>query len=96
MSSQSCRSSDRASGLCVASVDEGIELRNANIKVPIIDMGVSDYHILEIISDNDLSIAIASTEWMEKALEISKNSNLEKVIKIHLKIDSGMARIGFK
>ena len=83
--------------LAVAYADEGIELRKAGITLPIMVMNPEQdafdlmmYHQLEpeIYSFNIL-------EKLEKAI-IANNTPANKPIGIHLKIDTGMRRLGFE
>lgn len=78
---------------CVGSPDEGIELREAGIKKPILVLAeVLESQYADIINGN-LIQTVASVESL-----ISLNKTAEeagKEISVHLKIDTGMGRIGF-
>ncbi len=82
--------------LAVAYADEGIELRKAGITVPIMVMN-PDEQSLDSIIQHHLEPEIYSLrilELLEKAIKkniLPKN----KPIKIHIKLDSGMHRLGF-
>lgn len=80
--------------LGVAFTDEGIALRNANISVPIMVMNPEPNSFSALIS-HDLEPEIYSL----KELQIFKNS-LEKLQRknypIHIKLDTGMHRLGFE
>lgn len=79
--------------LGVASSDEAIELRKCGISCPILVLGVifeEDYHKM---IENDVSLTVASVEGAEG---ISKTAVcLNKTARIHIKLDTGMGRIGF-
>lgn len=78
----------------VANVWEGLELRQANIKSPILVLGpIPDYQLEEAI-ENDLSITLFNINIAKLVSSISKKLN--KKTKVHIKIDSGLRRIGFK
>ncbi len=78
----------------VANVWEGLELRQANIKAPILVLGpIPDYQLEEAI-ENDLSITLFNINIAKLVSSISKKLN--KKTKVHIKIDSGLRRIGFK
>lgn len=80
--------------LAVANVWEGLELRQANIKSPILVLGpIPDYQMEEAI-ENDLSITLFNINTAQLVSRISKKLN--KNTKVHIKIDSGLRRIGFK
>ena len=77
----------------VATIDEAMELRNIGINTPILILGaIYNENISELINNN-----ITSTVFDYKtALNISSIAKkLNKVAKIHIKIDTGMTRIGF-
>lgn len=82
--------------LAVAYADEGIELRKAGISVPIMVMNPDEQSLDSIIQHN-LEPEIYSLrilEMLEKA--ISKNIlPKNKPVKIHIKLDTGMHRLGF-
>ena len=80
--------------LAVANVWEGLELRRANIKLPILVLGpIPDDQLKEAI-ENDLSITLFSIHIAKLVSNISKE--IGKNTKVHIKIDSGLRRIGFK
>ena len=79
--------------LGVASHDEAMQLRNAGIKAPILILGASFGEHIEDYIVNEISCSVFSYDF---ALEISKKAVLlNKPAKIHIKIDTGMTRIGF-
>jgi len=85
-----------ATGFCVATLDEAIELREAGITEPILVLSVVFPSYLSLVVDYDLSITVATKEWLIEAQEVLKD--LEETtapIKIHIKADTGMGRIGF-
>lgn len=78
--------------LGVASIDEGIKLRKANINLPILVLGVILKNDIEPLFKYRLAATVCSEEL---ALALSKRaSSLHKSINIHIKIDTGMGRIG--
>lgn len=78
------------SHFAVATVDEGIELRRARITCPILVLGGVRVEDLKIIAKNDLTISVHSLDWLKRALSLYHG----KSISIHLKIDTGMGRLG--
>ncbi len=78
----------------VAMIDEGINLRNNGIKAPILILGLTppeyvkeavEYGFIQTVSDYNTAEAISKS-----ARELNKKAV------IHIKIDTGMGRIGFK
>ncbi|MFV0557377.1 MAG: alanine racemase [Enterococcus sp.] len=84
-----------ATGFCVATIDEGLELRAAGLTEPILVLGIVDVAYLEVLSQADLAFPIASLEWLQQAQQKLAQLNLVNPLKVHLKIDTGMGRIGF-
>lgn len=82
-----------ASALGVAISDEGIQIRNNNINVPVLILGYTpEAKIDEVIKYN----LIQTVFTYEMAEAISKVAiKLEKIAQIHIKLDTGMNRIGF-
>lgn len=78
--------------LAAATVDEGIELRNHQIEVPILILGYVGESQLSDLVDYDLSYTL----YLEKmARELSSYAEKkDKLAKVHLKINTGMNRIG--
>ena len=79
--------------LAVAIAAEGGELREAGITTPILVLGYTPAADIPILIENDLTQTIFSYE-MAKYISYEA-SKLGKRIKIHIKVDTGMGRIGF-
>ncbi len=80
--------------LAVAVTDEGVLLRNAGISTPIIVMNPEQQSFQHII-DFQLEPNIYSISLLEKFLEPARQNELRN-FPVHLKIDTGMNRLGFK
>jgi len=78
--------------LGVASVDEGLDLREANIKSDILVLGVVPNWAFEVASKNDISVSIFTEEHIIACKEAFQRTG--KKIKAHIKLDTGMNRIG--
>lgn len=76
----------------VASIDEGIELRSNKIKTPILVLGASPLWAFENAIKYDIAVSIFNEEHLEMARQLYKRLN--KKLKAHIKIDTGMNRIG--
>lgn len=83
-----------ADRLAVATLSEGVELRRASIKAPILILGFTPENQHNIAVENDITETIYSLESAEKLSKIA--NRLNKKGKIHIKVDSGMGRIGFR
>lgn len=84
----------RVDYLGVAFADEGIALRNAGIKLPIMVLNPEGTSFLDIIQNN-LEPEIYSFRGLKSFLQIAKTQQL-KNFPIHIKIDTGMHRLGFE
>ncbi|MDT2849108.1 alanine racemase [Vagococcus carniphilus] len=78
-----------AKGLCVSNLDEALELRRANIVVPIIVLSYVSLDYVELAVANDITLTATNLDWI-KGLD----NQLTRPLKVHLKIDSGMGRVG--
>ncbi|MUG68295.1 alanine racemase [Paenibacillus campinasensis] len=78
--------------LGVAFLDEALELRQAGITLPILVFGYTPPEGVEAALYNNISIALFSTEVLQaiKALPVLPDRKL----RVHIKIDSGMGRLG--
>ena len=76
----------------VALVEEGIHLRRLGIAKPILVAGGTLPSQVKLFADHDLTLTGSSIEVLTQAEEVSRTSG--KRIKTHLKIDTGMERVG--
>jgi len=76
----------------VASIDEGIRLREAGITRPVLVMGhvlakdiapLFEYNLTQAVCTGDLASALNK-----------KARSLDKLMKVHIKVDTGMGRLG--
>lgn len=83
--------------LSVAYADEGVELRKAGINLPILVMSPDEQSFDSIIK-YDLEPEIYGFGILDKLEEAIKKNIIpkNKPIKVHLKIDTGMHRLGFE
>jgi len=87
-----------ADWLGVVNINEALELRNAEVKPPILILGYVEAKDFKTAAENDISVAIVNWEQINylktqrsKLKAISKNLKL----KIHIKIETGISRLGF-
>ncbi|NGP55886.1 alanine racemase [Helicobacter pylori] len=83
-----------ANYLGVATLDEALELRSHFSKTPILILGYSPNTNASMLVDNDLSAMVFSLEQVEVFSQMALKS--QKRLKIHLKIDTGMHRLGLE
>ena len=79
--------------LAVAVADEGCELRRAGITLPVIIMD-PEVAALDLIFENNLEPNVYSFAMLENVMASAAAKGLEDY-PIHIKIDSGMHRLGF-
>lgn len=82
-------------GFCVATIDEGIELREAGITLPILVLGLVEVSTLPVVSEYQLSIPVATTEWLDLAIQEYQRNPWKQPVAVHVALDTGMGRIGF-
>ncbi|MCK9595232.1 MAG: alanine racemase [Candidatus Omnitrophica bacterium] len=78
--------------LGVASIDEGIELRKAGIRKPILVLGLSLEEDIAPLFRHRLIPTISGWEFARALNAMAKRKN--RLIKAHIKVDTGMGRIG--
>lgn len=77
----------------VSNVDEALELRSSGTKKNILVLGAIMQGDYEAIVSNDITATIFDYERASKLSEEAIKQN--KTAKVHIKIDTGMSRIGF-
>ena len=80
--------------LGVASIDEGVDLRQAKIKCDILVLGAVPVWALETAIENNISISIFTHEHLKACKEIYERTGVKP--KVHVKLDTGMNRIGVR
>ncbi len=78
--------------LAVAYADEGIALRTSGITLPIMVMS-PDIHSFGALIEHDLEPEIFSVEHLQSLLEVLKSRSITN-FPVHLKIETGMNRLG--
>lgn len=77
----------------VSNLEEAISLRDAKIKENILILGPTPYYLAEAISQNNIEQTVHSLDYAKKLNSIAHELNTK--INVHLKLDTGMGRIGF-
>ena len=78
----------------VAILEEGITLRNNGIKKPILILGYTSEYQYSSLIQYEIEPTVFCYDMAESLSKIAQA--LGKVAKIHIKLDTGMNRIGFK
>ena len=77
----------------VSNLAEAIEIRNAGATKPILILGYTPVEMVETLQNYNISQAILSEEYAQKLILECRKKNA--CIKGHIKVDTGMSRIGF-
>lgn len=86
-----------ATGFCVAILDEALELRTAGFNEPILVLGVTSPADAPLMAAEDISATVAATDWLVDAQAyLDLTTDLTAPLHVHLGIDTGMGRIGFR
>lgn len=82
-----------ASYLAVAFMDEAIALRNKGIQAPILVLGATRPEDVELAVKLNITVTVFQMEWIKAAQSYLP---LDKVLSVHIKLDTGMGRIGIR
>lgn len=80
--------------LAVSNVEEAEELRHNGVHMPILLLGYTPENMTETLIANDVTQDVPSLE-MARAYS-AEAGRLGKVLRVHLKLDTGMGRLGFQ
>jgi len=83
-----------ATWLAVALPEEGTRLRRAGIAAPILVLGAVSPSQLELCITKDLVITLFQWEMAQALSNLSRRLN--KTVKVHVKVDTGMTRLGIQ
>lgn len=77
--------------IAVSSTEEALILRQENISCPILILGATSKEDLPLLIENHITVTAYSLSWIEEMLQEEHDG-----LTVHLKVDTGMNRIGFK
>lgn len=80
--------------LGVASIDEGLDLRNERIDCEILVVGAVPVWSFEIAAENDISVSIFSDAHLNACKQAYERTGIKP--KVHIKLNTGMNRIGLE
>lgn len=78
--------------LAVSSLEEALEARQINKKIPILCLEPIRVEYADICIKNNITMVVHDYNYAKELI----GKEINKKLKIHLKIDSGMNRLGFK
>ncbi|MFS1511346.1 alanine racemase [Chengkuizengella sp. SCS-71B] len=79
--------------IAVAFLDEALELRNSGITAPILILGYIPPEAVELAIQHDITLTVFQDETIDALSKIKRDS---KPYKVHIKIDTGMGRLGVR
>ncbi len=77
----------------VSNIEEALSLRACGVKKPILILGYTPVSSAKILNDYDISQCVYSLQYAKKLSENALAQNTK--IKVHIKLDTGMSRLGF-
>ena len=81
-------------GYGVASVEEAMQLRNANIRKPILVLGYTFPYSYETLINQEITPTVFRSDVLHQLDEIAGKMNVKAPV--HIKVDTGMTRIGIR
>ena len=85
-----------ATGFCVAILDEALELRRAGFSEPILVLGVTRPQDAVLMAQARISTVVADLNWLREASRYLELTPHNRPLSVHLGLDTGMGRIGFR
>ncbi len=85
---------DQQIQFAVSNVEEAIHLRNGGIENPILILGYTPPEYVNLLLEYQLTQTLVSFEYALELQEILQT--VQQKLKIHIKLDSGMGRIGIR
>lgn len=82
-----------AAAFAVSNIEEAITLRGCGISRPILILGYTPVEMVRQIQTNDLIQTVFSKEYAIRLSEQAVNDGV--TVNIHIKLDTGMSRLGF-
>jgi len=78
--------------LAVSSLEEALNIRKYNMSIPILCLEPIELEYIYDAINNNVTITVENLNYIQALNELK----LQDILKIHLKIDSGMSRLGIK
>lgn len=82
-----------ADWFAVSNLDEAVQLRDAGIKLPILILGYTPPCMAPELSSHNITQAVIGLEYGLKLSEEAVKAGVS--VKAHIKLDTGMSRVGF-
>lgn len=82
-----------ASYFAVSNIEEAMQLRENGITLPVLILGFTPACMAKTLADNNISQAVFSEDYAKELSDCAVKENVN--VKMHIKLDTGMSRIGF-
>lgn len=80
--------------LAVSNIEEALQLRRAGISIPVLILGYTPAECASVLAQNDITQCVYSLEYAK--LLSSALCETGEQINVHIKVDTGMGRLGFQ
>ena len=77
----------------VSNLGEAMQLRELKIKAPILILGYTPVTAVKLLAENNISQCVYCSEYAQSLSNEAVKENV--AVKIHIKLDTGMSRLGF-
>lgn len=78
--------------LAVSSLEEAITIREYNSEIPILVLEPIRLEYMHICVENNITITVSNVDYFKNLC----NTHLSNTLKVHIKLDTGMSRLGIK
>ncbi len=82
-----------ADSFAVSNIEEALSLRAFGIKKPILILGYTPVNTAKTLEYYDISQCVYSIDYAKELSKVALKQNIK--IKVHIKLDTGMSRLGF-
>ncbi|MBO5939491.1 MAG: alanine racemase [Clostridia bacterium] len=79
--------------LAVSNIEEALQLRENRIALPILILGYTPEECASILAEHKITQCVYSYDYGTRLADAAKRAGVQ--LKIHIKLDTGMGRIGF-
>src|SRR5258708_2268628 len=79
----------------VSDIQEALQLRVSGITKPILIFGFCDTSDVSLLIQHDLTLTLSDLNHAEELSQVVSSLGVSSRVKVHLKIDTGMSRLGF-
>lgn len=82
-----------ADWLALSNIEEAMQIRRAGVELPLLVLGYTPPEAAGLLSENNISQCAYSSEYCAALSSEAEKAGVS--VKIHIKVDTGMSRLGF-